>query len=46
MRALKLTGDAFAEDPACYLTDEEIGLSQASERLEVTPFRGVKYEKV
>ncbi len=26
VRALQLTGDAWAEDPACYLTDEEIGL--------------------
>jgi radical SAM protein with 4Fe4S-binding SPASM domain len=24
VRALQLTGDAWAEDPACYLTDEEI----------------------
>lgn len=46
VRALKLTGDAFAEDPACYMTDEEIGLSESTERLEVTPFRGAKYEKV
>jgi len=26
VRAMQLTGDAWAEDPACYLTDEEIGL--------------------
>ncbi|WP_456378090.1 heme d1 biosynthesis radical SAM protein NirJ [Thiolapillus sp.] len=26
VRALQLTGDPWAEDPACYLTDEEIGL--------------------
>jgi Fe-coproporphyrin III synthase len=26
VRALQLTGDAWAEDPACYLTDDEIGL--------------------
>lgn len=25
VRALRILGDAFAEDPACYLTDEEIG---------------------
>ncbi|MCB9943558.1 MAG: heme d1 biosynthesis radical SAM protein NirJ [Geminicoccaceae bacterium] len=25
VRALRVFGDAFAEDPACYLTDEEIG---------------------
>lgn len=38
MRALQLTGDPWAEDPACYLTDEEIGVAP-SERLTVTPFR-------
>jgi heme d1 biosynthesis radical SAM protein NirJ len=27
VRALQLTGDVWAEDPACYLTDDEIGLS-------------------
>ena len=26
IRALQLTGDPWAEDPGCYLTDEEIGL--------------------
>jgi len=24
VRAMQLTGDPWAEDPACYLTDEEI----------------------
>jgi heme d1 biosynthesis radical SAM protein NirJ len=27
VRARQLTGDAWAEDPACYLTDEEIGVA-------------------
>ena len=27
VRAHQLTGDAWAEDPGCYLTDDEIGLS-------------------
>lgn len=27
VRARQLTGDPWAEDPACYLTDEEIGLT-------------------
>ena len=27
VRAYRLTGDPWAEDPACYLTDEEIGLT-------------------
>ena len=26
VRAMQLTGDAWAEDPACYLSDEEIGI--------------------
>lgn len=39
IRALQLTGDPWAEDPACYLDDEEIGVS-SSPRLTVTPFRG------
>lgn len=28
VRALQLTGDPWAEDPACYLTDAEIGLPE------------------
>lgn len=40
VRALQLTGNPWAEDPACYLTDEEIGVSSAAPRLAVTPFRG------
>ncbi len=28
IRALQLTGDPWAEDPGCYLTDREIGLPQ------------------
>lgn len=35
VRALKLTGDPWAEDPACYLTDEEIGI----EGTEIPPCR-------
>ena len=27
VRAMQLTGDPWAEDPACYLSDEEIGVS-------------------
>ncbi len=40
VRAMQLTGDPWAEDPACYITDEEIGLDGPVERLDVTPFRG------
>ena len=30
IRALQLTGDAWAEDPACYLTDREIGIGKTA----------------
>ena len=38
VRAQQLTGDPWAEDPACYLTDEEIGVAPGGERLTVTPY--------
>jgi heme d1 biosynthesis radical SAM protein NirJ len=44
VRALQLTGDPWAEDPACYLSDEEIGLSEPSDRLTLRPFRGKRHE--
>jgi radical SAM protein with 4Fe4S-binding SPASM domain len=44
VRALQLTGDPWAEDPACYLSDEEIGLTDAAERVTVRPFRGARHE--
>ena len=37
VRADQITGDPWAEDPACYLSDEEIGVS-GGERVEITPF--------
>jgi heme d1 biosynthesis radical SAM protein NirJ len=40
VRALQLTGDPWAEDPSCYLTDEEIGIDGDNDRLELRPFRG------
>lgn len=43
VRAMQLTGDAWAEDPACYLTDGEIGLDEAAPRLQLTPFKGVRH---
>jgi heme d1 biosynthesis radical SAM protein NirJ len=43
IRALQITGDPWAEDPACYLTNTEIGLD-ATERLTVTPFRGKSHD--
>jgi len=42
VRAQQLTGDAWQEDPACYLSDEEIGLSAGRERLQVTPHPKVR----
>ena len=44
VRALQLTGDPWAEDPACYLTDREIGIDSDAERLVVTPFKGARHE--
>ena len=44
VRALQLTGDPWAEDPACYLSDAEIGVEDGGARLTVTPYRGLKHE--
>ncbi|MGB2683071.1 MAG: heme d1 biosynthesis radical SAM protein NirJ [Candidatus Competibacter sp.] len=38
VRAQQLTGDPWAEDPACYLDDDEIGIAAGGERLTVTPY--------
>ncbi|MDH5648732.1 MAG: heme d1 biosynthesis radical SAM protein NirJ [Gammaproteobacteria bacterium] len=46
VRAYQLTGDPWAEDPACYLDDEEIGLNGEGERLQVTPYVGRGQRKV
>ncbi len=44
VRAHQLTGDYWAEDPGCYLDDDEIGLSPEAAgrlaRVELTPFSG------
>jgi heme d1 biosynthesis radical SAM protein NirJ len=39
VRAQQLTGNPWAEDPGCYLTDEEIGVSGQGPRVEVTPWK-------
>ena len=39
VRAMQLTGDAWAEDPGCYLTDAEIGYAAGGERLRVIAHR-------
>lgn len=44
VRALQLSGDPWAEDPSCYLSDEEIGVAPGGERLELRPFRGQKHD--
>lgn len=45
VRALRLSGDPWAEDPGCYLTDTEIGLTSSSARLTVKPYRGLGHER-
>jgi heme d1 biosynthesis radical SAM protein NirJ len=47
IRALQLTGDPWEADPACYLSDREIGLDAAaspSARAQLTPFRGTSHD--
>lgn len=38
VRAQQLSGDPWAEDPACYLSDAEIGLSEGSRQLHNFPY--------
>lgn len=38
VRAQQVTGNAWAEDPGCYLDDAEIGVTTVGERIAVTPF--------
>ncbi len=47
VRAQQISGDLWAEDPGCYLDDEEIGLSpeaaqRLNQRLSLQPFQGGK----
>lgn len=44
IRALQVSGDPWAEDPACYLSDAEIGVAAQEKRLTVTPFRGKSHD--
>ncbi len=41
VRAHQVTGELWAEDPGCYLSDEEIGVD-AGERVEVVPFSATR----
>jgi len=45
VRALRITGDPWGEDPGCYLSDREIGFAAPTQRVTVTPYRGVRREK-
>jgi Fe-coproporphyrin III synthase len=40
VRAMQITGDPWAEDPGCYLDDDEIGVSGNGERVRNAPFTG------
>ena len=45
IRALQVTGDPWAEDPACYLSGREIGIAEdETARVTVTPFRGKSHD--
>jgi heme d1 biosynthesis radical SAM protein NirJ len=44
VRALRMTGDPWAEDPGCYLTDAEIGLTQPAQRVRTSAYRGARHE--
>ena len=37
-RAWQLTGDPWSEDPGCYLSDEEIGVSRGAGRVQLRPY--------
>ncbi len=45
VRAMQLSGDPWQEDPACYLSDAEIGVAKG-ERLRLTPYRGRRHAAV
>jgi hypothetical protein len=45
-RAWQLTGNFWAEDPGCYLDNDEIGVDVEQQRLEVTPWSRRTTKKV
>jgi heme d1 biosynthesis radical SAM protein NirJ len=47
VRALQVTGDAWEEDPGCYLDDAEIGVAPGGERVPVQPYtaKGVMWAR-
>ncbi|MEM9576869.1 MAG: heme d1 biosynthesis radical SAM protein NirJ [Pseudomonadota bacterium] len=44
IRALQLTGDPWEEDPACYLSDAEIGLEVDAPRVALRKFTGRRHD--
>lgn len=44
VRAQRITGDPWAEDPGCYLSDAEIGLAAPVERVKTSIYRGAGHE--
>jgi heme d1 biosynthesis radical SAM protein NirJ len=44
VRALRMTGNPWAEDPGCYLSDAEIGLAEPAERVRTSAYRGARHE--
>jgi heme d1 biosynthesis radical SAM protein NirJ len=44
VRAMRITGDPWAEDPGCYLSDAEIGSVASNLRVMTTPYRGARHE--
>ena len=42
VRAFQAYGDAWAEDPACYLDDDELGIAPGRERIPVRPYVRVR----
>jgi len=45
VRAYQLSGDAWQEDPACYLDDEEIGVEDGGERLQNRPWSRAEHQE-
>jgi heme d1 biosynthesis radical SAM protein NirJ len=42
VRAREVTGDPWQEDPACYMSDEEIGVAPGRERVKTTPYTRIR----
>jgi len=42
VRAREVTGDPWQEDPACYMSDKEIGVEPGRERVTTTPYTRIR----